>query len=126
VRGFRKKASLPQAIGELGHRREVEEMAIKEMHNETPTSVEGEMTGIFTTTTAAPARVIESHVPGRRVLRMINPFVSVILRSPLHRLLSGQVLLLSFTGRKTWKRYTIPVGYTREGDMLTLFSSRAW
>jgi hypothetical protein len=57
---------------------------------------------------------------------MVNPFVSAILRSPLHRLISGQVLLLSFTGRKTWKRYTIPVGYTREGDTLTLFSSKSW
>jgi len=50
----------------------------------------------------------------------------MILRSPLHRLLSNSVLLLTFTGRKTGKRFTIPVGYTREGDTLTLFSSKSW
>ena len=77
------------------------------------------------TTTAAPAR-IRSTVPSRRVLRTINPFVSMILRSPLHRLLSSHVLLLTFTGRKTGKRFTIPVGYTREGDTFTLFSSKSW
>ena len=58
---------------------------------------------------------------------MINPFVSTILRSPLHRVLSSRLLLLTFTGRKTGKLYTIPVGYTPEGDTtLTLFSSYCW
>ena len=101
-------------------------MAVKEMRNATPTTVEGERMTPVTTTTAAPARTIESSVPSTRVLRTINPFVSMILRSPLHRVLSGQVLLLTFTGRKSWKRYTIPVGYTREGDTLILFSSYSW
>src|SRR5215203_5825853 len=78
-----------------------------------------------TTTTTTPAR-IRSIVPGRRVLRTINPFVAMILRSPLHRPLSSHVLLLIFTGRKTGKRFTIPVGYTREGDTFTLFSSKPW
>ena len=78
------------------------------------------------TTTAAPARVIGSTVPSKRVLRTINPFVSAILRSPLHPLLSNGVLLLTFTGRKTGRRFTIPVGYTPEGDWLTLFSSKSW
>jgi hypothetical protein len=37
------------------------------------------------------------------------------------------LLLLTFTGRKTGKLYTIPVGYTPEGDTtLTLFSSYCW
>jgi hypothetical protein len=103
-------------------------MAVKEMRSATltTTTVEAERTNPRAATKAAPERVIASRVPSRRVLRTINPFVSLILRSPLHRLLSGQVLLLSFTGRKTWKRYTVPVGYTREGETLTLFSSRSW
>jgi hypothetical protein len=107
-------------------RKEVNEMALKEMHNATPTTVEGERMIPVTTTTAAPARTIESSVPSTRVLRTINPFVSTILRSPLHRVLSSSVLLLTFTGRKTGKRFTIPVGYTPEGDTLTLFSSKSW
>ena len=105
-------------------------MAVKEMQGTSPTTttLEGEgMTPLPTTTAAAPpARVIRSTVPSRRMLRLGNPFVSMILRSPLHRVLSSQVLLLTFTGRKTGKLFTIPVYYTREGDTLTLFSSKSW
>ena len=59
-------------------------------------------------------------------MRSINPFVSAILRSRFHRMLSGRMLLLTFAGRKTGKRYTIPVGYTREGDTLVLLSGYPW
>src|SRR5207249_9479955 len=76
-------------------------------------------------TIPAQAR-IRSSVPSMRVLHMINPFVAAILRSPLHGLLSKQVMLLTYTGRKTGKRYTIPVGYTRDGETLVVFSSRTW
>lgn len=76
--------------------------------------------------TATPAAPLKSSVPSRRVLHVINPFVSLILRSPLHRMLSGRLLLLTFTGRKTGKVFTIPVGYTREDETLTLFSDYGW
>jgi deazaflavin-dependent oxidoreductase (nitroreductase family) len=54
-----------------------------------------------------------------------NPFMKLILRSPLHGLVSGSIMLITFTGRKSGKLYTTPVGYTREGDILTFFSYRA-
>ena len=69
---------------------------------------------------------IKSNVPSIRVLHAINPFVAAILRSPLHGLLSKQMMLLTYTGRKTRKRYTIPVGYGRDGETLVVFSSRPW
>lgn len=78
-----------------------------------------------TTVTTAP-REIRPRVPSTRVLHAVNPFVAAILRSPLHRLLSKQVLLLTYTGRKTGARYTFPVGYSREGDTLTIVSTRHW
>jgi PPOX class probable F420-dependent enzyme/deazaflavin-dependent oxidoreductase (nitroreductase family) len=96
------------------------------MRNATQTRGEEERMGSAATTTAASERTIGSSVPGKRILRAINPFVSTILRSPLHRMLSGRMMLLTFTGRETGKRYTIPVGYTREGDALLLFSSYSW
>ena len=71
----------------------------------------------------APAR-LRSTVPNTRVLRAINPFVAALLRSPVHRLLSGQVLLLTVTGRRSGRAYTFPVGYVREGDTLTILSGR--
>lgn len=57
---------------------------------------------------------------------IVNPAMSFILRSPLHGALSGSLMLLIFEGRKTGTRYSIPVGYTQEGDTLTLFSHAKW
>ncbi len=55
----------------------------------------------------------------------MNRMMTIWLRTPgLHRMLSGSMLLLTFTGRKSGKRYTIPVGYTREGDCLTIVTKR--
>jgi hypothetical protein len=76
--------------------------------------------------TTSPSTPIRSNVPGTRVLHAINPVVSLILRSPLHRMLSGRVLLLTFTGHETGKTYTIPVGYTPENDALLLFTDHGW
>lgn len=53
-----------------------------------------------------------------------NPMTRLLLRSPLHFLLSGSFMLLSFTGRKSGKSYTIPVNYFFDGDRLTVFTRR--
>jgi F420H(2)-dependent quinone reductase len=76
--------------------------------------------------TTAPSAPIRIGAPSPRALRIINPFVSAILRSPLHGILSRDVLLLTFAGRRSGGQFTIPVGYTREGETLTVFSTRAW
>ena len=55
----------------------------------------------------------------------INPLVVTILRSPAHWLLSLGLMLITVTGRRTGRRYTIPVGYQREGDLLTILVSEA-
>jgi hypothetical protein len=58
-----------------------------------------------------------------------NMMVAVLLHTPiLHRLISNQILLLSFKGRKSGKRITIPVGYTRDGNTLTILTKcfRGW
>jgi deazaflavin-dependent oxidoreductase (nitroreductase family) len=57
---------------------------------------------------------------------VVNPTMSALLRSPLHRLFSGNILLLTFTGRKTGKSYTTPLSYAREGDRLYCFTDAAW
>ena len=55
----------------------------------------------------------------------INPLVVAILRSPAHWLLSVGLMLITVTGRRTGRSYTIPVGYQREGDLLTILVSEA-
>lgn len=57
---------------------------------------------------------------------IMNPLMKTILRSPLHGLVSGRLILLTFPGRKTGKEYTIPVGYDREGDALWVFTFSPW
>jgi F420H(2)-dependent quinone reductase len=61
------------------------------------------------------------------IFRVMNPFMKGLLRSPLHRLLSGTLMLLTYTGRKTGKQYIIPIGYFAWGeDELMSFSSSRW
>jgi deazaflavin-dependent oxidoreductase (nitroreductase family) len=53
-----------------------------------------------------------------------NDFMSWVLRSPFHGMLSNGMLLITVTGRKTGKTYTTPVGYYEEGDYLWILTSR--
>ena len=50
--------------------------------------------------------------------------MSWILRSPFHSMLSGGMMLLTVTGRKTGKQITFPVGYYEEGGYLWVITSR--
>lgn len=57
--------------------------------------------------------------------KVINPLVRLILSSPLHGLMSHNTVLLQFTGRKSGKRYVMPVSYHHCGSCLHCFTSRA-
>ena len=59
-----------------------------------------------------------------RLIKIGNPMVKAILRSPLHGLFSKSTMLLTYTGRKSGKIFTTPVGYVQEGDTLRMISSR--
>lgn len=47
---------------------------------------------------------------------LANPLVRLILSSPFHGLLSQSLVLLSYRGRKSGKRYNLPVDYAQSGD----------
>lgn len=53
-----------------------------------------------------------------------NDFMSWVLRSPLHGMLSNGMMLITITGRKTGKTYTTPVGYYVEEGYLWVITSR--
>jgi deazaflavin-dependent oxidoreductase (nitroreductase family) len=53
-----------------------------------------------------------------------NPLVTWLLRSPLHRLMSGSTVLITVTGRKTGRPYTLPISYHQSGHTLTLLTRR--
>jgi deazaflavin-dependent oxidoreductase (nitroreductase family) len=60
-----------------------------------------------------------------RFFSRLNPAISAMLRSRLHWLLSPGLMLLTVTGRRTGRRYTIPVGYQRDGEIVTVMVSKA-
>jgi deazaflavin-dependent oxidoreductase (nitroreductase family) len=53
-----------------------------------------------------------------------NDFMSWVLRSPLHGMLSNGMMLITVTGCKTGKKYTTPVGYYRENGYLWIITNR--
>src|SRR5271169_1183835 len=65
---------------------------------------------------AAPA----GHAPFALWNRSGNRLIVGLLGSPLHAPVSGRLLLITVTGRKSGREITLPVMYTREGDTLKI------
>lgn len=61
-----------------------------------------------------------SHIPLRvRILRRLNPLILRILRSPLHAMLSKDILVFDVAGRRSGRRYVLPLSYVPgEGDVV--------
>ena len=57
---------------------------------------------------------------------IVNKTMAWILRSPLHGIVSKGVLLITFTGRKSGKRYATPVSYSQQGDEVSIFTHATW
>jgi deazaflavin-dependent oxidoreductase (nitroreductase family) len=58
------------------------------------------------------------------LVRLQNPFMKWLLRSPLHGVVSRKYMLITVTGRRTGRQYTTPVQYGRAGDALVVITSR--
>jgi hypothetical protein len=63
---------------------------------------------------------VQDAPPPKGVLRVLNPLIKAVLRSPLHGLLSRNLMLLTVTGRRTGRTYTLPVWrhVSADGDLL--------
>jgi deazaflavin-dependent oxidoreductase (nitroreductase family) len=57
---------------------------------------------------------------------IVNRGMQLVLRSPLHALVSKTVLLITFSGRKSGKTYTTPVSYSQDGERVTIFTHASW
>jgi hypothetical protein len=53
-----------------------------------------------------------------------NPIMLWLLRSPLHGMLSGNTLVITYTGRKSGKVFSTPVNYVRDVEVLWTVSYR--
>jgi deazaflavin-dependent oxidoreductase (nitroreductase family) len=58
--------------------------------------------------------------------KVANDLIIFLLHSPLHRLISNQLLLLTYTGRKSGKQVSVPLGYVRQGNTILLLTDHAW
>lgn len=65
-------------------------------------------------------------VPPQRLVSLMNPLVRAVLRSPLHRAVDSALLILHLTGRRTRRRYDIPVGFLDLGDRLVVVTQHRW
>jgi hypothetical protein len=74
--------------------------------------------------TGQSAPVEPSHPPAV-LLRVSNPVMRLLLRSPVGGPMRKQFMVLRFTGRKTGRRYDIPVTAHRlEGELYALTDAR--
>lgn len=62
----------------------------------------------------------------RWLMKIQNPFMIRLLQSPLHGMVSNIYLLLTITGRKSGKRYQIPVQYRQDGECLYIITSAGY
>ncbi len=63
----------------------------------------------------------------RRPPAFVNKAMAGILRVPfLHRIVSKNVLLLTFTGRKSGRSFTTPISYWRNQGKLVVFTGSPW
>jgi hypothetical protein len=66
-----------------------------------------------------------SHPPAA-VLRVVNPLMCWLLRSPLGGPARKQLMVLRFTGRKSGRRYETPVAVHRVDDDLYALTGAGW
>ena len=75
--------------------------------------------------TEQPLAVTVSHPP-QAMLRVVNPILRSLLRTPVMGAARNQLMVLSFTGRKTGRRYSIPVSAHRIDNVLYALTGAPW
>jgi len=59
-------------------------------------------------------------------MQQANRFMGLLLRSPFHRFLGKNLTLLTYTGRKSGRHYSFPLGYFRDGQTVAIFAGNPW
>lgn len=75
-------------------------------------------------TEQSPA-VTVSHPPAA-LLRVVNPVLRSLLRTPVLGAARNQLMVISFTGRKSGRHYSIPVSAHRIDNDLYALTTRPW
>jgi hypothetical protein len=75
--------------------------------------------------TEQPQAVTISHPPDA-ILRLVNPILRSLLRTPIMGGARNQLMVVSFTGRKTGRKYSIPVSAHRIDNDLYALTAAPW
>jgi hypothetical protein len=75
---------------------------------------------------AEQSHAIDVGHPPSALLRIVNPLLSALLRTPLAGPAGKQLMVLSFTGRKTGRRFTLPVSAHLIDNDLYALTGAAW
>jgi hypothetical protein len=65
-------------------------------------------------------------IPPQGLVDVANPLVRMLARSRLHALVDGALLVLHVTGRRTGRRYDIPVGYLELDGSIVVITQHRW
>lgn len=78
----------------------------------------------MSTSTGEPA--VERVYPPDWLVRAVNPVVRFLLRRGVPRGVARRLMLLHLVGRRTGRRYEIPVGHRRIDGRLAVLTSSRW
>lgn len=69
---------------------------------------------------------VDAGHPSSALLRLVNPVMGLLLRSPFAGAARKQFMVLSFTGRKTGRHYSIPLSAHLIDDQLYALTGAPW
>ena len=69
---------------------------------------------------------VSRRIPPQRLVTLFNPVVRGLVGSPLHGVVDGALLVLHVVGRRTGRRYDIPVGYVDLDGRFVVVTQHAW
>ena len=69
---------------------------------------------------------VERTTPPELMVRVVNPVMRRLLASPLHRLVSGQLMLLRYRGRRSGRPFALPLGRQQHRGRVSEFTNSAW
>jgi hypothetical protein len=69
---------------------------------------------------------LSRRLPPQRLITLVNPLIRGVLASPLHAAVDAGLLTLHLTGRRTGRRYDIPVSYVDLDGRLLVVTQHRW
>lgn len=64
--------------------------------------------------------------PPKAVLRLLNPMLRLVLTSPLAARMPPALAVLEYTGRRSGRRFVVPVGVHEVEQGLVVFTEAGW